>query len=115
VWSLVSASGGDRSPFTVRSGTATGTLGQKPVFNASSRWNGDKTARRVDVSAAFPSVYTDTSTSLTAVRSKAVFQGSFVIPQDMSQTDINEAVAQIMNLCASSLIKTAMQVGYAPA
>lgn len=114
VWSVITASGGEKSPAVWRSNTATGTQGQRPVFSVSSRWNADKTVRRVDVTGSFPSVYTDTSTSLTAVRSKATMTMSFAFPQDMASTDISEAAHQIANLLSAPLVKGAYITGYAP-
>lgn len=113
-WSLVTASGGDKSPAVWRSNSATGTLGQRPVISLSGRWNNTGTVRRLDVTGSFPSVYTDSSTSLTAIRSKASFTCSFAFPQDMASTDISEASAQISNLIGSSMFKTAFVSGYAP-
>lgn len=115
VWSLLTGSGGDKAPFVVRSTTASGTSGQQPFFQMSSRWNGDNTARRFDVLASFPGVFTDSNTGQTEVRAKAVFNISVVIPQNMSATDIGELAAQVPNLFASALVKSALVAGYAPA
>ncbi len=114
LWSLLTGSGGDKSPAVWRSGTATGTLGQKPMITVQSRWNAAGTVRRVDVEASFPSTYTDTSTSLTSVRSKATMKLSFAFPQDMLAADMSEAAAQIANLVASPLLVGAFASGYAP-
>jgi len=114
IWSLVSASGGDKSPAVWRSNSATGTAGQKPTFTVTSRWNAAGDVRRIDIAGGFPSVYTDTSTSLTSVRSKASFTASFAIPQDMSTADMNEAAAQIFHLLSDSSIIGTVATGYAP-
>ncbi len=114
VWSLVTASGGDKSPAVWRSNTATGTLGQRPTFTMSGRSNAAGTVRRLDITGSFPSVYTDTSTSLTAVRSKATLSLSFAFPQDMAITDMQEAAFQMMNLVGATLIKNSCIQGYAP-
>jgi hypothetical protein len=115
VWSLLAASGGDQSPAVWRSDTASGTVGQRPTFTMSARWNGPKTARRVDFSGVFPSVYTDSNTGQTEVRSVIPFSASFAIPQNITSTDVNEAAAQLTNLIASALAKSAISAGYAPA
>jgi len=114
VWTLVSASGGDASPALWRSETAAGTKGQRPLLQMSSRWNGPKTARRVDFTCTFPSVYTDVSTGLTNIRDTSVFTGSIVLPYGMLDADLKEAAHQIPNLLASTLIKTCLEVGFAP-
>lgn len=114
VWSLVSAAGGDKSPAVWRSATAVGTLGQKPTFSVTGKQNQAGDVRRLDFSGQFPAVYTNSTTGQTEVRSKGTFQGSFAIPQNMTSTDISEAVYQVLNLMASSLIKQATAAGYAP-
>lgn len=114
VWSLISASGGDKSPALWRSNTATGVVGQKPSIQLSSRWNTAGTVRRLDVSADFPSVYTDSTTTLTSIRSRATLTMSFAFPQDMSATDVSEAAAQIPNLLASALMVSSYTSGFAP-
>jgi len=114
VWSLVAASGGDTSPAFWRSNTAAGTMGQRPTFQISSRWNGQKTARRIDMQVVFPSVYTDSASSLTQVRSRGVISLTAAVPMDMADTDRVEFAAQAANLIASALGKDALANGYSP-
>ncbi len=114
VWTLLAASGGDSSPAVWRSETAVGTLGQRPTFQISSRDNGSKTARRVTMSGAFPSVYTNSTTGQTEVRGTIPFSASFAVPTNITSTDLNEAAAQLCNLIASTLAKSAVSTGYAP-
>jgi hypothetical protein len=77
-----------------------------------SRASGTGTARRVDVSIVYP--YTTTGTDgKTYLAEKAVFTGSMLCPLGMPSTDFNEAVAQGMNLLASSLVKSCLQSGFA--
>nr|QDH90915.1 MAG: hypothetical protein H2RhizoLitter7333_000002 [Leviviridae sp.] len=114
VWSLLAASGGDKSPAVWRSGTATGTAGQQPTLTIQSRDNGDKTARRTDMTFVFPSVYTDAASGLTKVRSKAIVNVSAVLPLDMTSADINEQGAQFAHLLNAALVVGTLQSGYAP-
>jgi len=112
VYSLLAASGGDRSPAVWRSSTAPGTSGQQPFFQQATRSNGDNTARRIDVTFVYPSVYTDTSGN-TLVRSKFVFTGSGALPLDCTAADAAEMGAQLGNLMADAMVKAAFQSGYA--
>jgi hypothetical protein len=114
VWTLITGSGGDKSPAVWRSNTAVGTAGQRPAAQVQARWNGDQTARRVDYQVTFPSVYTDADSSLSKVRSVAVFQASGAVPMDMTDIDRKEFAAQCMNLMASLLFKSGLDTGYAP-
>jgi len=111
-WTGVAASAGDKSPAMWRSQTVGSAPGFQPVFQMTSRPNGTGTARRVDVSIVYP--YTTTGTDgKTYLAEKAIFTGSMVAPQGMPTTDFNEAVAQAMNLLASSLVKQCFQAGFA--
>jgi len=114
IWSGISASGGDTAPAVWRSNTATGTTGQKPVFSVTSRNNGDKSVRRIDISASFPEVYTDTTSSLTKISSKCTMTASFAVPQSLSSTTMNEFAAQVANMVASTLVVGSISSGYAP-
>jgi hypothetical protein len=114
VWTLIAASGGDKSPALWRSNTAAGTLGQKPWFQIVAKSNGAGDVRRVDVSGKFPSVYTNTTTGQTETRSTMTFSGSFAIPQNIAQADIDEFGSQLTNLVASVISKVAVKSGFAP-
>lgn len=115
VFAAASASGGDKSPAVWRSPGATGsTYGQRPEFRMQSRWNEKQTARRVDGSFTYPTTYTDASSGLTAVKTRANFSFSSIVPADMPDADLEEFGAQIGNLIASQLIEDALTAGYAP-
>jgi hypothetical protein len=113
-WTLVSASGGDKTPALWRNTSAPGTNGQKPWFQCQSKWNGDRTARRVDVQGFYPNVYTDTTTSLTQVQSQRLISASFVLPNDLPTSVAQEAAAQLPNLIASALMEATFASGFAP-
>lgn len=114
IWSLKAGSGGDAAPAVWRSDTAAGTIGQRPTFQIAAKWNGPKTARRVDVSGSFPSVYTNSTTGQTEVRGTIPFTCSFAVPVNIVTADLNEAAAQLTNLIASAMTKSAVNSGYAP-
>lgn len=114
LWSLVSASGGDKSPAMWRSMTASGTVGQKPVLTMTARPNSDGTVRRVDVGCKFPAVYTNSTTGQTEVRAVATFTGSFAVPQNMTAVDIQEFSYQLCNLLNVTLMKNTVVAGFAP-
>jgi hypothetical protein len=114
VYTLLSGSGGDTSPALWRSETASGTIGQRPTFQIVSKWNGPKTARRIDLSGSFPSVFTNSSTGQTEVQGKIPFTASFAVPVNISSTDLGEAAAQLCNLISSTMAKSSVSTGYAP-
>nr|QDH90922.1 MAG: hypothetical protein H1Rhizo26FD577_000002 [Leviviridae sp.] len=114
VYSLLAASGGDKSPAVWRSATAPGTGGQQPSLQIQSRNNGDNTGRRVDMTFVYPSVYTDAASSLSKVRSKVVATVSMLIPLDITAADALEAGAQFAHLLNNATVLPTFQNGYAP-
>lgn len=113
VWSNVQASGGESSPAVWRSNTIGTAPAQRPEIRMQSKWNGDQTARRIDITATYPTLTTGSDGKVN-VAARANLSASMVVPTGMLDTDINEAAAQFMNLMASSLFKTSLQAGYAP-
>lgn len=107
-------SSGDGVPAVWRSETVGTAAGHKPVVSVNSRWNGPKTARRVDFSFMYPEIFTDTGTGLTSVNNRVPITLSALIPTGVPDTIIAEAVAQAANLIDSSLVVDCMKSGYAP-
>jgi hypothetical protein len=113
-WTVMKGSGGDTDPAVWRSETATGTNGQRPTFQLSARSNGDGTVRRLDFKGVFPSVYTETDTSLTKVLASVVLTGSIAVPQGIGATDMQEACGQLCHLIGDPGTVAAFLAGYAP-
>jgi hypothetical protein len=117
VFDSVSASGGDGSPAVWRQdtgNTAALPIGLRSQFKLWSTWNGPKTARQLKFNLAFPYAVQDSTTTLYSAKDRVIFDGIVTLPQSVPSTHINEAVAQGLNLLASSLVKSAGQAGYAP-
>lgn len=86
----------------------------KPTVSMASRWNGPKTARRVDISYMYPHSYTDASTGLVLVKDKIPVTLSAVVAAAVPDTVVAEAIAQAMNLFGSTLFVDSVKTGYAP-
>lgn len=113
----VNASGGESSPAVWRQDTgapAALPVGLRPTFTLSSKWNGPKTARQLQFNLAFPYAVQDSTTTLYSAKDRVVYQGVITLPQGIPPTNLNEAVAQGLNLLASALMKSSAQAGYAP-
>lgn len=113
VWTGKVASSGDRNAAIWKSETVGTAPAHNPSFSLSSRSSGDGKVRRVEFSGAYPQTATATDGSVSVVNIGQV-SGSFAVPQGMPQTDINEFVAQLCNMLASTLVKTSVKAGYAP-
>jgi len=106
-------SSGDKNPALWRNQSVGTAISHRPTLTLSSRNNGTGTARRMEGQLVYPVTVTGTDGKVT-VSDKAIVQISGVIPLGMPVTDINEAVAQAMNLFATTLVKDSFKSGYAP-
>lgn len=117
VFDALSASGGDGAPAVWRqdTGAAAGLpVGLRAIYKLWTMWNGPKTARQVKFNLVFPYAVQDSTTTLYTAKDRVVFDGIITVPQAIPSTNINEAVAQGLNLLAASLTKSSGQSGYAP-
>lgn len=106
-------SAGDRSPALWKSTSVGSAPAHQPTLEVTSRWNGERTARRVEYSFSYPETATAADGSVSVIN-RFVGNGSVVIPQGMAAANINEGASQLGNLIASALIKSVMKEGYAP-
>lgn len=113
LYTVVAASGGDKSPAVWRSNTVGTAAGQRPEMRVSSRPNGDGTARRIEGSYSYPSLVTGSDGKIN-VASRYNVQFSAVVPAAMLDADVNEAAAQSLNFLANALMKSVFQSGFAP-
>jgi hypothetical protein len=113
VYTAVVPSAGDSSPALWRNQTVGTAAGHQPSVQMTSRNNGQGTARRVDISANYPTLVTG-SDGKTSVADKVVLTVSGAIPLGMPTTDVNEAVSQLLNVAASVLVKDSFKTGFSP-
>lgn len=112
-YTLLTASGGEKSPAVWRNTAATGTNGQKPELRMVSSLNEAQTGRKFTINFTYPEVYTDVN-SVTQIRARANIKAEGFLPLDLSDAAAAEFGAQFGNLLAASLIEDAMTTGYAP-
>lgn len=114
VYTAMSPSSGDGVPAVWRNeagGTATAF---KTSLQLVSKFNGNKTARRLTATYFMPQTATDSTTSLTRVVNTVPVNFSIALPVEVPQTIIDEAVSQFANLLVSTLVKDSLKSGYAP-
>lgn len=117
VFDAVAGSGGDNSPSVWRQDTGNTAglpVGLRSLFRMFSKWNGPKTARQVQFELVFPYAVLSNDTGLYSARDRVVFNGVCTLPQGIPASALNEAAAQIPNLIAASLTKSALAAGYSP-
>lgn len=114
VYTALQGSSGDGVAAVWRNETVGSAAGHKPVVSMASRWNGPRTARRVDASFVYPQIATDTNTGLTSVVNKVPVTISAVVPAAVPDATVAEAIAQAINLFDSTLFVDSFKAGYAP-
>jgi len=113
-YTAVVPSAGDSSPAIWQCQSVGTAAMHYPSLEVKSRWNGQKTARRVDFVYVYPQIATDTTTSLTSVVNRMVLNGSFLVPTAVPTATAAEWAAQGPNLLASALLKSVWNPGYSP-
>lgn len=88
--------------------------GLKPVVSLLSKWNGDKTVRRLVGQGKYNSYSTDSTTTISSKLGSIVLDLTASAPQSIPQADIDEAVDQLLNVFASTAFRTALKSGFAP-
>lgn len=111
VWTGVVPSSGDKNPAIWRSLTVGSAIAHQPILRLTSKNNGPGTARRMDGQLAYPYTITGVDGKVT-VQERCLIEIGGVIPFGMPSADVNEAVAQAMNLFVSTLIKDCFKQGY---
>lgn len=112
VYTGVVPSSGEKSPAVWRSLSVGTAQAHKPELLVSSQYNGPRTARRVSIRYAYPTLVTG-SDGRTTVSDRALADVTVTLPQNMADIDIDEFANQFVNLLASNLGRAQIKSGYA--
>jgi hypothetical protein len=107
-------SAGDKSPAVWTLNAFSGIQGFRPRFEMQTQDNGNASVRQSTFRYSYPSLYTDSTTSLTKLLNQMSFSGTFHAPKTLTTTEWNEAWAQLGNLLCASLVRSSVQDGFAP-
>lgn len=105
---------GDSTPARWRVDAIGAVPGNRPTLSIYSKSASQGNTRVVTGKLVYPETYTDSTTNLTSIRTSVSLSFEARIPQILTDTSINEAVAQFANLLKSTLIQDSMKTGYAP-
>lgn len=112
VYTALAPSGGDSTPAYWRAEGAGASASVRPVFSLMSKSNGPKTARRVTGNGTYPHVAT--VDGVETVVNRIPFEFSFLVPLAVPDTVVAEAVHQMSNLVAATLVRDSVKSGFAP-
>lgn len=106
IYVLKSPSSGDGTPTRWRADSAGTADSFKPELTVSGHLNSSGTARWLNLRYTMPQVYTDSTTSLSAVASKVTASLDVSFPVSTPDTVTNEAVSQLFNLLNKTELRT---------
>lgn len=86
----------------------------RTVLTLSAKANKDKTVRTVEVKITQPRTYTDANTGLVLTDSRASFVGSFIVPQNIESSRIDDMVAYVKTFFADATVVAALKAQVAP-
>lgn len=112
VYTGVTGSAGDKSPAVYKNRTVGTTPAQNPTFTLVSASNGPGTSRRLKFSGQWPVVKQDAGGNV-VVSGRSSVEGSFLLPQNIAQAEIDEVVHQFTGLLASVEVRAQLMSGYA--
>lgn len=107
VYNAVSPSAGDSIPAIWRPNGVGASAYVRPVFTLASRFNGPRTARRVQINHNFP-IVTQVG-GVDTVSDRCIFEGSFLVPERAPDTSVDEFVEQTVNLVKSALVEACLK------
>lgn len=111
-YSLVIASGGDKSPAIWQDMSASSIPAARSTLKVESTNNGAGTARRVDFRFEYPYAVTNPDGTV-SILNRELASGSFINPKDVPDNVAAEAAAQFTNLLATTAVKQMFATGYA--
>lgn len=86
----------------------------RTTITMKARPNRDRTVRTVEVKIVAPRTYTDGNTGLVMTDSRATFVGSFVVPQGIDSSRIDDTVAYIKTFFADATVIACLKSQTAP-
>lgn len=112
VYTSVSGAPGDNAPARWEVTAANVVRLFRPVFDLLSRWNAKKDARHLQATLKYPDVRA--VNSVDTVFGNVIVNISAVVPTQVTDTVVTEAVAQAANMFKATLIQDSFKSGYSP-
>jgi len=112
VFSALTPAAGDRTPARWADKSASARAHLRPTAEMTSRFNNARTARHVDLVLKYPEVAT--IGGVDQVVGTALLSATCVVPLQVTDATISEAVVRFGNLFKNALIQGSVKAGYAP-
>lgn len=111
VYTALQGSAGDKLPAQWRSETASVYRANRPTLSVKTFWNGPRTARKVLVECQFPIERVVNGEPVVVHRVPGELH--ILVPQGLTDTEVQEAVHQELNLFSSTIVRNQIVSGYA--
>lgn len=76
--------------------------------------NGPKTARKPHLEYVYPFTYTDSTTGLKKMAHLVLSSADFLVPTEVPDATVAEAVHQFTNLCVNTAVRDSIKAGISP-
>lgn len=114
VYTGVVPSSGDGVAAVWKAQTVGTAPNHQPELRLSSREAGNGQKRALRATYVYPTIATNSTTGVTSVIDKCTITIDWSMSKAVTQTDLNEAAAQLANLLDNTLITDSVRTGYAP-
>lgn len=114
IYVAATPSAGDKIAAVWTQNAFSGIQGFRPRLDLATQDNSAGTIRQARVKFDYPSIYTDTNTSLQKKLGSVGFDGTLYMPKSLTTTEWKEAWAQLGNLLSSTLVRDSIESGFAP-
>lgn len=115
IFAALNPAGADGNPAVWRWDDATKLPGHRVRFEALSRWNAARTARKVQYFFDFPILQATAVAGVNEVVGRIQNRGGdWIYPQNASDVQVAQAARLMANLIASPLVQSTLVAGYAP-
>lgn len=113
VFTALTGASGDGAQAVFRNDSFGPVLASRPTFMIAAMPNGTRKARRIRFNGHWPITAQDAGGNL-VVTGSAPVEASFLIPQNLPESVVNEISAQFPALIASGLARECIRTGFAP-
>jgi hypothetical protein len=107
-------SAGESSPAIWRRNDVSVQMGLRPILQVLTKDNSRKNGRLFRCQFVYPVKGVDSTTSQDILLAKIPFEINGTLPTNIDASVVNDAFVQLGNLLVSTLIRSAIQEGYAP-
>lgn len=114
IYVAATPSAGDKNAAVWTQNAFSGIQGFRPRFELATQDNGPGTIRQARLKYNYPSLYTDSTTSLQKLLGSVGFDGTLFMPKTLTTSEWKEAWAQLGNLLCSTLVRDSIETGFAP-